>query len=197
MSRWIFNFKAADQRKLSDIERADFLRRGSAAKQRGVILAAVSVVLGVLAVVSIVSATSYPRVGPFVVLATLSLFLFAFSRVRLYDDLSLLYKRAARLGTVTRWKRCNPPKTLDLIRSQGITIRCKYPEEAEFEQDVVLNSEGYWKDEEIFENQLAKVCGKEPREFETVGDDGVLLTVEGTLVRRVITARIFWVSDGS
>lgn len=189
MSQWIYCFRVGSKRELSSEERRQFRRRYLRIRWRvvgqcllallcvplfvaGCSIAADSLILGWSIVIgSVVAGIWLPTWGSEI------------------DKLGLAYRRAARLGIVRQWSRDIAPVTVRQAYGDRQFERMASGEEDDLDGDREEPSD-YWLQEERFDRRLEHSAGKVADRFETVDEDGVVITVEGRPVRKIIQARI-------
>jgi hypothetical protein len=143
-----------------------------------------------------VAAISYaverPSVGVAAVVVCLYLGFKAWEKAAEKDRLALIYRRAARVGTVQAWTRDTAPPPV----REAYTLPPRSSDE-EDEEDVTRPEGGvhFWEMEERFDRELERVLGRPAQWFETIGEDTVILAVEGKTVTRYIHAPIVVTPD--
>jgi len=125
---------------------------------------------------------------------SIGLALWFFSKVGDRDKLALVYRRAARLGVAREWCRDQASVAVRNAYGTGPRIRSGKADDDDAE---VEEWAPYWQLEEQFDRRLEWAARNPVGRFETISDDGVILTLDRKTVRRVIDAPIVDVKNDS
>jgi len=185
MTRWVFSYRVEGSRTLSDLE-LETLRQFERLSFIKVWLTALaSILMGIAMLISIsIFAVQMPW-GMVGFVAVVAGFLWVFSRVSVIDRSRLLYKRAIRRKEVETCVREEAPDTVRAILS-----RSSDEEETEAKLEGDLDWRLFWEAEERFFKRLTRVNGKLPDRIELLKGDGVVLLVDGSIIRDVMNVPV-------
>lgn len=181
MARWIHEFRSTGERALTEGERLALGRRACRLSLVRFVYGLLTVVAFIGALACLMAATTgpiwvWPALIPFLVFAG-----YALSWAKGAEKLTLLHRRALRLGTVEGFRRVPGDDTARRLWTQIGVER-----EEEDGEKVHVPTSTYWSVDERFEESLAHSARGRVGSFEAVGRDGAVLWVEGRPVRRII-----------
>ena len=192
MARWIFSYQSRGFRSLTDQELRDLKRASQRASMVTRWTAVSSALLGGISLMSIAVLASEPRFAFPVFIALVIGFLWLFSRVSPCEARTLLYRRAIRVREVEIFEKAEAPDQVRFLLGKD-DWSDNDEEDNEPEESVISTS--YWLKEEKFISQLQNESGEVPKIIETIGRDGVVVVVQGNIVRRVISSPLVTVND--
>ncbi len=187
VARWIFQFRSAGERPLTADERVQLARSLRPIRIRRIAFAVASVILVLQSLGCLALAAENQPLFWAGVVGCLVLGGWLLSLASDAERLALLCRRALRLGTVERFERV----------AGDTTVRTLW--NATYEDDdghVDLRPMGeYWREEERFEEALARAAGRNPDWFESVNLDGVVLWVQGKPTKALLEPFV-WETSG-
>lgn len=195
MARWIFEFRSTGERPLSEAEQSLLLGALSRFRIRGAVFEAVSGAFFVLALVSFWAALQFAGGYGAITLVCTILGFGARSPISDSRRRGMLYRRQLFLGTVERFERVPGDQTVRDLWHRPVHcadfLEEQDREEGEFEPQEKPIWGPFWASEQQFEEALSKTIGRRPDSFETVGQDGVVVFVEGVRVEMNLEPRVW------
>lgn len=197
MSRWMFSYRSTGFRSLTDRELQEIGSQYRRARWATTLVALGTVLMGAACLIGIGLATERPSVGVPIFIGVVIAFLWVFSRVSVFEGRHLLYRRAIRVREVEIFERSAVPDRVRILLGKALE------QPAEDDGDSVdqltgedsVSSSRYWYREEQWFSHLIKQNGSLPSTFETVGRDGVVLLIDGKIMKRPVEASIVTVDD--
>jgi len=195
MAKWIFQFRSAGKRPLSEAERASLERVLAGMRTGRVVKKAVSWAFFALALASLWAALQIA--GGYGVLTLILASVGGVVRSTDYgsERRALLYERLLRIGEVERFQRVEGDST---VRELWHLPTRPYAEDATEEEDQEEFSPqempvwgAFWEAEERFEKSLVQLVGRRADWFEAVGDDGAIVFVEGVRPDNYLDVRVW------
>lgn len=185
MARWIHEFRSSGERALTVQEYEAIARRASRLSAKRYLLGTLSVLLFFVALVPLAIATAGPSWVWILAIPIAVLACYCLSWANAAEKLSLLHRRALRLGSVEEFHRVRGDETARRMWASVGLQEAK--DEAEHEDEpLILPTNEYWRVDEKFEESLKHTAGGKVETFTAVGRDGAILFVEDRPVRTLM-----------
>ena len=190
MAQWVYSYRCEGSRSLTDREQTAIRQSMRRCLFYVWLLALSSILLGIGMLVSISVFAVEGKWGFAAFVAVVAVFLYVFSRVSVMDRSRLLYRRALRRQQIETFVRSDAPESVRAVLSRSGD-----------EEDLDVEVTGdrgwpmFWESEERLLSKLTKICGKVPDRIELLAKDGVILIVEGSVVRQVINVPVVSVEE--
>jgi hypothetical protein len=182
--QWIFSFRKTGCRDLTESEQNELRRLARRQSWIRFGWGSVCVLLAIIGFSGIAIAADRSSWGWAVLVVAFIAFCWVMGYTNRAERLSLLFRRAARVGRVDRYER----------EKRDAEVWAKYRRDSQLEDDEHSPQPSiYWEADEKFEEQIKRGLNEQPNSIETPADDDVVIAVEGRFVSTVIDVPVLHV----